>query len=289
MDAASIQTVLEAGKIGEMPFSEWVEQMGKAFALDAPGWMGRPVATSLSALGATAVRWEPGDSNPDEQRLWQAYLVVTLPASASAPGPSLKLIHDIAVESCGSYFYTLRAGEVWIEYLLARREVRDAIELALEGGRIGELPFPKWFRYHPASTNIKIMAQALAARGVTAVRWEEDENERRWGINWQAYLVVTLPKSSSVSPPSLPSERLVREVAVILRQTEHYFTRVTASAVEVWLSYSIKLPLEDAPGELIEENGITYISFDTPKARRASARARRRALWQALVSFLRRS
>ncbi len=186
-----------------MPFPEWVEQVGGVLTLDALAYMGRPIPKRLSELGVVAVRWEPGQTNTDEQKLWRAYLVVTLPESFTSSPPSLKLMDDIAVETCRSYFYTLKGRELWIEYVVARPSVRDAIEVALETGKIGELPFPMYFRYYPASTTIKIMAYTLAARGVTSARWETDGYQS--GVVWQSYLVVTLPKSSSVSPPSLPS------------------------------------------------------------------------------------
>jgi hypothetical protein len=293
MDAVTIQSILEGGKIGEMPFSRW---LGQAFMgpLNEPGYMLKTMPNNLSEMGVIAVRWELGDSNPDPQRLWQAYLVITLPEPSASPAPSrmspysLKLVHDIAVEICGSYFYFLRGQELWIEYLVARPEVRDAIEAAMEAGKIGELPFPMWFRYHPASTSLKLIAGILAAYGVASVRWERDEFRAKWG-DWQAYLVATLTLSSSVSPPSLRSDRLLHKLVMKIPAHGFYTTEVTETGVELWVSFTMSLPLEEPPGELIIEDGISYISYATPKARRARARARRRALWQALVSFVRRT
>jgi hypothetical protein len=66
-----------------------------------------------------------------------------------------------------------------------------------------------------------------------------------------------------------------------LRREHNCFTRVTDSGVEVWVSYKIGLPLEEPPGELIEEDGISYISFATPKARKQRVRKLRRELWRA--------
>lgn len=280
IDAEAIHAVLAAGTIGEMPFPAWLEQMGAVLSLNEPRYIGRPVPRSLAELCVAGVRWEPGDTtNPDPQRLWQSFLVTTLPTE---PPYSLKLIHDIAVEACGSCYYSLRGNELWIEYLVARPDVRDEIERALVEGKIGELPFPMWFRYYPASTSIENMADVLAALGVTAVRWEKDEYENRLGRQWQAYLVATLPVSSSVSPPSLPSERLVSQIGMTLRMPNHVTTDVTDTAVEVWVSYSMKLPLGDPPGVLIERDGITYVSYspdDMP--------ARKNRLRQALKQIFR--
>jgi hypothetical protein len=257
MDARAIYAILQTGKIGEMPFPLWLELTGRIVSLDMPDYPAKPVPQHLSDLGA-AVRWEPGDSNPDPQRLWQAYLVVTLP---TLPPYSLKLIHDIAVEVCGSYYYSLKDNELWIEYLVARPDVRDEIEKALVEGKIGELPFPMWFRYFPASTSIENIANVLAAYGVTAARWEADKYENSLGTHWQAYLVATLPISSSVSPPSLPSERLVSAIGMALRSPDHVTTYATNTAVEMWVSYSIELPLGNPPGRLVHEDGLTYVSF----------------------------
>jgi hypothetical protein len=289
MDAEAIQAVLEEGKIGGMPFPEWVEQIGKSFALDSPQYRGRPPAECLASLGVVDVRWEPGENNPDKQRLWQAYLVVTLPEAATETQPSLKLIHDIAVEACGSYFYFLRGQELWIEYLVAHPEIRAEIELALEMGRTGELPFPMWLRYIAASTDVKVIACTLAARGVTAVRWEQDKYQIVPGVNSQSYLVLTLPGSPTIAPPSLPSERFVRAIVMLLRQScGNSSTQVTDTGVELWVSFSMKLPLEEPLREEIERDGITFASFITSKAKIARARARRRALWHAFVNYVRR-
>jgi hypothetical protein len=289
VDTEAIQTVLEAGTIGDMPFPMWLEQ---AFFLDEPA---EKIAKRLSDLGVMAVRWEPGESNSDPQRLWQAHLVVTLPNQPETPVPSavptfpLKLVHDIAVEICGSYFYSLKGRELWIEYLVAHADVRDAIVSTMEAGKIGNMPFLMWFRYHPASTNIKTIAGVLAAHGVAAVRWERDEFWHTSGVVWQAYLVATLPMSSSVSPPSLPSDRLLHKLVLKIPSCANYDTRVTESGVELWISFKISLPLEDPPGEIVVEDGISYLSFAGPAARRARARARRRELWRALVSFVKRN
>jgi hypothetical protein len=70
---------------------------------------------------------------------------------------------------------------------------------------------------------------------------------------------------------------------------EYYGVRVTESSVELWISLSVKLPLEELEGELVEHDGIRYMSFAGKKAQRARARARRRALWKALVAFVKRS
>lgn len=297
MDAESIHAVLEAGRIGEMPYARWLEEAweGTLNGLPLMRKMRKPLSENLSERGVVAMRWVPGDSNPDPQRLWQAYLVVTLPepsvsASASAVSPySLKLVHDIAVELCGSYFYSLKGRELWIEYLVAKPEIRDAIEATMMAGKIGELPFPRWFRYHPASTNIKLISHLLAAKGVASVRWERDEDKARSGVFWQAYLVATLPMSSSVSPPSLPSERLVCKLRMKIPDYDYYYTAVTETGVELWFSFTMKLPLEDPPGEVIVEDGISYISYGTPRARKARARVRRRELWRALVNIVRRT
>jgi hypothetical protein len=287
MDAEAIQSVLEAGTIGEMPYSHWLEQVGRVLSLDNPTWMGKPVSKSLSELGVEALRWESGHSNPDEQRLWQAFLVATLPATLEGSGPTLSLLDEIAVQTCGSFFYFLRGRELWIEYLVAQPEVRDAIEVTMREGTIGELPFPMWFRYNPASTSIEMMSGILAAYGVTAVRWEHDEYERRMGIKWQAYLVATLPLSATVAPPSLPSNGLVSALCIALRQPDGYFiTTVRENTVELWASYNIGLPLEEPPGELVIENGLTYISFGTPRARKQRARQLRQGLWRAARDLL---
>lgn len=255
MDARTIQEVLRAGMIGEMPFPAWLEQVGKVLPLDEPAYMGQPVPLQLAELEITGLRWEPGNNSPDPGRLWQAYLVVTLPersVNSSAKTPSLKLVHDIAVEACGSFFYILNGDELWIEYLVARPRVRDAIEKSLEEGKIGELPFPEWFQHNPASTSIGMMANELGARGVTAVRWEQDSWQRqsaKAGISWRSYLVVSLPMSATVSPPSLPSDRLVRSIAMTLRRTHSYTTEVAESGVELWAEFEVKLPLAEPPGK----------------------------------------
>jgi hypothetical protein len=275
MNATTIHAILGAGRIGDMPFPRWLELSGRIVTLDMPDYPAKPVPQELSELGIAAIRWEPGDSNPDEERLSQAYLVVTLPTE---PPYSLRLMHDIAVEACGSCYYSLRGNELWIEYLVARPEVRDKIERALMEGKIGDLPFPKWFEYYPASTSIQNMANVLAALGATAVRWEADEYVRRMGTHWQAYLVATLPVSSFVSPPSLPSDRLVSSIGMALRSPDHITTYATETAVEVWVSYSTEPPLGDPPGRLVHEDGLTYISFahsDTP----TWTKHLRRSLW----------
>jgi hypothetical protein len=289
VDTRSIQVVLEGGRIGDLPFPVW---LGQAFVLlDEP--VGE-IAKKLSDLGVVSVRWEPGNSNPDPQRLWQAYLVVTLPEPSASSTPSavspysFKLVHDIAVEICRSYFYAVKGQELWIEYLVAHLDVRKAIESTMETGKIGDMPFPTWFRYHPASTNINIIAGILAAHGVASVRWERDEYWHISGAVWQAYLVATLPMSSSVSPPSLPSDRLLHKLVLKIPACEYYDTRVTEIGVELWISFKIGLPLEDPPGEIVVEDGISYLSFAGLAARRARARARRRELWRALVSFVKR-
>ena len=255
MDTRTIEEILRAGMIGEMPFPAWLEQVGKVLPLDEPAYMGKPVPLQLAELGITGLRWEPGNNNPDPGRLGQAYLVVTLPersANSSAKTPSLKLVHDIAVEACGSFFYFTKGDELWIEYLVARPHVRDAIEKSLEAGKLGELPFPEWFRNNPASTSIRMMANELGARGVTAVRWEQDSWQRQLaeaGISWRSYLVVALPMSATVAPPSLPSDRLVSSIAMTLRRTHSYTAEVTESGVELWAEFEVKLPLTQLPGK----------------------------------------
>jgi hypothetical protein len=241
LDPTIIQSQLEAGMIGRLSFPDWLIQVGRA-PEDTTD-----IAKTMAENGVVELRWEPGEGSLAEQRLWQAYLVISL----STPTiPPLKMIHDIVVEKCGASFYFLKGRELWVEYLVAKPEARATIASILEAGMIGEMPYPTWLQYIEALTNIWIISGKLAALGVVSVRWERSEFALRCG-RWQAYLVITLPMSSSSSAPALPSYRLLSRIAIALRNNHDFDQRATEYGMELWVSFEMDLPLDDKALKLL--------------------------------------
>jgi hypothetical protein len=255
LNAKVVQVVLESGTIGEMPFPLWLEHVGGNIRGDDFPRM----SAMLAELGVEALRWEPGEERPGGQPLSQAYLVITFPSLSS-----LDLVHTVAVEICRSHFYYRRGKELWVEYLIARPEIRALIKAKLEEGKIGDMPFQKWLEYDYCQLSLQGMANHLAVEGVVSVRWEESEIERRWlgSVRWHSYLVVTLPASASVSPPTLPSFALVDRIATTLRSRSSLLVQVTESAVELRALYHLDLPLDNRAKNLL---GIAATEPATPR------------------------
>lgn len=294
MDVAAIEEVLAAGKLGEIPFPEFLEDFGPA--IDLSDWeqlftssyreqLSKPLSARLTEVGVLAARWEPVGRKPEDPRLWQAYLVLTLSPSAAS---SLKLVHDIAVTMCMSFFYGLKGKELWIEYQVASSEAISSMQAILEQGKIGEMPFSTWLEYDYAREGVWQIVRALGVAGVSSVRWEETEWDRKYlrHVHWQSYVVATLPMSDFASPHGMPSDGLVYAVAGALRHPYKYVLKATDSGVEVWVPFTVNLPLNGRALELLEAKGISTLGL---KAETPTFRSLIRTRCQSLLSAIRRT
>jgi hypothetical protein len=115
MDHQSIESILEEGRIGEMPFGVYLRDIGAA--TDIP-----VMAEALAELGVTKVRWEQSQVAPGEWRVWKSYLVVTLPTDSASPALPPDLIYTLACELRNPYTYIVKGSELWVPYLVEVNE-----------------------------------------------------------------------------------------------------------------------------------------------------------------------
>src|SRR5947208_3074005 len=88
MDTTAIQSILESGKIGDVPFAVWLRYKGASTDV-------QHIACVLAEKGVLSMRWEQDKLDARQGRRWQSFLVLSLPVLTSTEEPSLSAQQDV--------------------------------------------------------------------------------------------------------------------------------------------------------------------------------------------------